>query len=252
MENRYVPALYRAMKILDALESHGCMSAQELIKETGLAKSTVYTLLDDMVALKLISKDSHGKYHLWLKLISLGNAASKEMDIRDACRDDLRILVEQVGLLGHLGIMVDQSAYYILKIESSSTISVKTYEGKQLTLHRSAVGKCLLAYQPKGIQELIAQDLEYEAVTPTSIVDKTQLLSELQEIRARGWAYDNGEDVEDVCCIASPVRGIGGQVLGAISLVGTRLDLSGDIVEVRAKQLQECTDRISHKLGYSG
>ncbi len=71
--------------------------------------------------------------------------------------------MDECGLLCHLGIIDQGNAYYILKIESPATISVRSHEGKSLSLYRSGIGKCLLAWQPASVQASIIEDLQWRA-----------------------------------------------------------------------------------------
>ncbi len=90
-----------------------------------------------------------------------GHALSK-MDLRELARPRLTQLMDTTGLLCHLGIIDNGSAYYILKVESSATISVRSHEGKSLSLYRSGIGKCLLAWQPAAVQQSIIEGLVWE------------------------------------------------------------------------------------------
>ena len=91
-----------------------------------------------------------------------GHALSK-MDLRELARPRLTQLMDTTGLLCHLGIIDNGSAYYILKVESSATISVRSHEGKSLSLYRSGIGKCPLAWQPEAVQKSIIEELVWGA-----------------------------------------------------------------------------------------
>lgn len=248
-DTKTVPALDKAMAILGALETRGPMAAGELIGALGLPKSSTYVLLDAMKRHKLITQDSQGRYRLWLRLMALGQAASASLDRRDIARRHLLHLMETTGLLCHFGIMDGPVAYYILKVESRSSISVRSYEGKTLSLTRSGVGKCLLAWRPEEERERLLRELDYTAVTPASITDPAALRVELERIRRCGWALDNGEDVPSVRCVAAPVFGLDGEVVGAISVVGARMQMEDERLEGLARQVMDCAADISREFG---
>jgi len=159
--------------------------------------------------------------------------------------------MNRTGLLCHLGIFDGDAAYYILKIESQSTISVRSSVGKRLSLHRSGVGKCLLAWQPEPVRKAIIADTDFKRVTPTTIVSAEVLEEELARIRREGWGFDNGEDVSAVRCVAAPVFDGTGGVAGAISVVGTSMQLADAMVETLAEQVLACARDISRDLGWS-
>ncbi|MXF14376.1 hypothetical protein FQ010_26900, partial [Escherichia coli] len=47
-------------------------------------------------------------------------------------------------------------------VESSATISVRSHEGKSLSLYRSGIGECLLAWQPAAVQQSVIEGLVWE------------------------------------------------------------------------------------------
>lgn len=244
-----VPALDKVMAILGELETRGPSLAGELIAALGLPRSSAYTLLDAMKQHKLVAQDSQGRYRLWMRLLALGQAASASLDIRDVARRHLLRLMEETGLLCHFGIMDGPVAYYILKVESRGSISVRSYEGKTLSLTRSGVGKCLLAWQPEEERERLLPELDFTAATPASITSPEALRAELERIRRCGWALDDGEDVPSVRCVAAPVFGMDGAIMGAISVVGARMQMEDERLEGLARQVTACAAAISRDLG---
>ncbi len=229
LESTKVPALTRAIEILNLIGRIGPCSAATIIAELGIPKSTVYLLLGELKKQRFISMDNQDNYCLWTKLVELAGQALSKMDLRELARPRLTRLMDECGLLCHLGIIDQGNAYYILKIESPATISVRSHEGKSLSLYRSGIGKCfLLARQPASVQASIIEDLQWERATPTTITDAQQLREELGRIRARGWSFDNGEDYPDVRCVAAPVFNANNDLTAAISVVGTRLQINED------------------------
>ena len=54
--------------------------------------------------------------------------------------------------------------------------------------------------------------------TETTITDVESLKEALAQIRERGYAYDLGEIISDLRCVAAPIRDFRGQVIAAISM----------------------------------
>ncbi|MCU6665215.1 putative HTH-type transcriptional regulator RhmR [compost metagenome] len=250
LESTKVPALTRAIDILDTIARLGPCSAATLIDELGIPKSTAYLLLGELRRQRFLSLDSQDNYCLWTRLVELAGHAVSRMDLREMARPSLTQLMDESGMLCHLGIIDHGSAYYILKIESPATISVRSHEGKSLSLSRSGIGKCLLAWQPYRVQEAIIGSLDWERVTPTTITSAQQMRDELTRIRARGWSFDNGEDYPDVRCVAAPVFNASNDLTAAISVVGTRLQINEDNRDYLAGKAISCAKDISRLLGW--
>ncbi|MDY0928312.1 IclR family transcriptional regulator [Enterobacter sp. CFBP8995] len=245
-----VPALTRAIAILDFIAQHGPCSAAEIIETLALPKSSAYLLFAELKKQRLITIDRNNNYCLWTRLVEFAGHALQHMDIRDIARPRLARLMQQTNLLCHLGILDGGHACYILKLESAATISVRSHEGKSLSLYRSGIGKCLLAWQRPEEQERIISDMRFVAVTPTSLRNADALRTELARIRRQGWSFDNGEDYPDVRCVAAPIFNARQQLVAAISLVGTRLEIDDDKRDYLAGQVIACARDISRLLGW--
>lgn len=159
LESSKVPALTRAIDILNLIARIGPCSAATIIDTLGIPKSTAYLLLNELRRQRFLSLDHQENFCLWTRLVELSGHALSKMDLRELARPRLTQLMDTTGLLCHLGIIDNGSAYYILKVESSATISVRSHEGKSLSLYRSGIGKCLLAWQPAAVQQSIIEGL---------------------------------------------------------------------------------------------
>ncbi|XKM14062.1 IclR family transcriptional regulator [Orbaceae bacterium ac157xtp] len=246
-----VPALYRTINILNYIAQKGKCTASEIIDTLALPKSSVYLLLDELKNYKFIKQDENGYYILWIKLVELGELASNQIDIREIARKHLAKLTNETGMLSHLGILENETAYYILKFESYSTISVRSYVGKQVSLYRSSVGKCLLALQPQEKIDAIIEKINFERKTATTLMDKTSLLNELNKIRSQGWAFDDEEDYINVRCVAAPIFDSNNKITAAISAVGTTFQVTDESLPEIVNTVKKCALDISKELGYS-
>ena len=127
---------------------------------------------------------------------------------------------------------------------------MRSHEGKSLSLNRSGIGKCLLAWQPDCVRESIIATIDWHRATPTTLTTPEQLREELVRIRARGWSFDNGEDYTDVRCVAAPIFNASNELTAAISVVGTRLQINDDNRDYLAGKAIACAKDISRLLGW--
>lgn len=252
LELSKVPALTRAIDILNLIANHGPCNAAFIIEKLAIPKSTAYLLLNELKRQRFIHSDGKDNFYLWTKLVELSGQALSHMNIVDIARAPLTELMNETGLLCHLGIIDHGYAYYILKIESSATISVRSYEGKALSLYRSGIGKCLLAWQPEAERDAIIDKLVWEKATATTITNTQQLREALQLIRRQGWSFDNGEDYPDVRCVATPIFGAHNELAAAISVVGTSLQIDDENRDYLAGKAISCAKKISRLLGWKG
>ena len=245
-----VPALERALRILEVLQKNRRCTISELISLTSLPRSSVYVLVDDMIKLRLLRQNSDKTIQLWVKLVSLGSSAQESLDLSEIISPYLEQLIDSVDcLVANFGIMDDDKAYYVaLKTSPHSNMRILSRQGGEISLVHSAIGKCLLAYQESVRRESILNSLDYTKKTANSIATPQALRKELASIHNRGFAYDNGEGNLEIRCIAVPIIDLDGHLIGAISVSGTISKFVSDklpsIVEMVKKTANQITSNL--------
>jgi DNA-binding IclR family transcriptional regulator len=116
--------------------------------------------------------------------------------------------------------------------------------------HATALGKVLLAaLPPQDLAQFLA-GIELRRLTPKTIVGREALLRELEEVRKRGIAFDDGEFDAEVRCVAVPVYDFAGRVAGAIGISGPIWRLSQQSLQDKAKQARVSAAELSTGLGF--
>ena len=102
------------------------------------------------------------------------------------------------------------------------TLTAQTvFHGTRTPLQKWFVAIWLVCLSKRGVSakqlQRILEEMELEALTPSTITDKVQLRRELDKIRAQGFAFDDEEAFPGIRCIAAPIREPRGRVVAAIS-----------------------------------
>ena len=242
-----VPALDKTVKICNYLFTSPGATFSQIQQDLALPKSSTSALLNALVAQHLLRLEK-GRFFLGLKLYEWGNRSLEQFDIRNVALPVLERLREQTGLTCHLGILDEVAPIYILKLENTQPIGIRSWVGKKLPLHSSGVGKALCAWLP---DDKVAQMLPDEVLprfTDTTITSKTALMAELARIRERGWAFDNAEDSPGIFCIAAPVFNRNHQVIAAISISGVDLQMPQARIPEFSLRVQEACLALGAKL----
>lgn len=122
--------------------------------------------------------------------------------------------------------------------------------GRELPVHSNAPGKMILAHMSEDQVRNIIQLYGLERCTPNTIVSETQLISELELIRKRGWAASRQEQYIGISAIAAPTFGYDGEVSAAVSLNGNSSNPiwkeSNEIIRIAKAAGREITNRARH------
>ncbi len=97
LESSKVPALTRAIDILNLIARKGPCSAATIIETLGIPKSTAYLLLNELKRQRFISVDHQDNFCLWTKLVELSEHALSKMDLRELARPRLTQLMDETG-----------------------------------------------------------------------------------------------------------------------------------------------------------
>lgn len=250
-DKNHVPSLLKANRILSYIGQHRQVAFTPIYKDLGLPKSSTYSILATLEHLGFVRQTPSGEYALGLKLFEIGSIAADSIDLRTEARPFVKNLANEVQLTTHLGILQGIRGIYLVKEEIEHQLKITSWEGKQIRLLSSGIGKALLAWQQQDIIEDVLINTPIEAHTTKTITAPESIREELARIRERGWAADDEEDGWGVRCVASCVRDVNGQVVASLSVCGTSHQVPVERFESLAKVVIEACNNLSKALGYN-
>jgi DNA-binding IclR family transcriptional regulator len=193
----------RVLRILEAFESGpSSLTLTQIAESADLPLPTAYRLTRELTSWGALQKNAAGRYQVGLRLWEVAQHGGRQF--RDAARPFLQDLFSLTQETSNLAVRKGREALYIDRVYSSKRVPRASRVGGRLPLHATAVGKVLLAYEERWMQEAyVAGPLE--APTPHTHVHPGRLLEELERIRAQGYATTLEEARTGACSIAVPV-----------------------------------------------
>ena len=123
--------------------------------------------------------------------------------------------------------------------------------GAQRPAHATALGKVLIsALNDAQIRQVLGTK-PLRRFTSKTIVERHALLREIDEVRKKGLAYDDGEFDEEVRCVAVPVYDFAGRIAGAIGISGPVWRLSLQLLQSKSQQVRGAAKTLSAQLGFN-
>lgn len=217
---RFVQSVQRAGLLLEALaDKEPELGIAELSRKTGLNQSTIHRLLRTLYNLNFIDQNSNShKYRLGLKLFELGSSVVNKIDIVQLAIPYMEDLSKKYNEAINLAKLDKDEIVYIHKIESSTTLKLDLKLGSRHPAYCTGLGKVLLAYLEENELNFYLEKVELKKFTSNTITHQGKLKQELILIKQQGYAFDNEEYVQGVCCIAAPVRDYTNKVCAALSI----------------------------------
>jgi IclR family KDG regulon transcriptional repressor len=246
-----VDAAAKALELLNSFSfQERSLSLSSLAGRTGIPRATAFRLLTTLEQAGFVSKVGP-EYCLGIKCLVLGSVVADGLDVREKAHPHLVMLRDATRETTHVAVLHHWQVVYLDRIPSPQPVGfMHSRPGAILPAYCTALGKTLLAYQPESEVAAWAASATFEALTPHTVTCASRLLTELREIRERGYALDDQEHELGVRCIAAPIRNHRGEVVAAISVAGPEYRMPETMADsAMAGQVCASARAISRELG---
>lgn len=240
-----------AIALLKAFsENETEIGVSSLAKRLGVAKSTVHRLATTLVSEGMLEQNpDNERYRLGIALFGLGALVRRRMDVSTEAKPYLFSLRESTGETVHLAILDRAEIMYVYNLESPQAIRMRSDIGVRKPAYATAEGLAMLAFQPPGVvDEIIARGLSPR--TARTNTDPRRLRAALEEVRAKGYAFEDEESEAGMRSVAAPIRNGAGEVIAALGVAGPTQRLSDEAVRRFAPPVVEAADTVSVRLGF--
>ncbi len=223
----------RVSLIIDAFDAASpTLSLGQLTDRTGLPKSTVHRMSDQLVEVRWLERIPSG-YRLGRRFFEVGGLVAGRNRLQERALPYLQDLQASSGHSVHLGMLEGFDVVILEKLWGDGAPSLPTRVGGRMPAHCTAAGKVLLAFAgDRVIEAAIEHGLERR--TGRTIVVPAVFRQELATVRTTHWALESEEHIPGLRCVAAPIRGAG-RAIAAVSVSGPahQVDANGVVPLVR-------------------
>lgn len=242
-------AAIRTIKILELVAEYANgLTMSEIANELDMPVTSVNDIVKALVEVDMIDLiDPRSKtYGIGLKAFYIGNTYIQNTSLIDRAKP----IIEELGALLNktvfLGKHANGKVTYLYKREAPGLLIATCAIGSQATMHNTALGKSILAYDLDTLTLIEQKTLKPK--TKNTITDFDVLRAELEQVRERGYAIDDREHNEHLFCIGAPIFDSSGRVVAALSI--SSLYTSNLDVDSEASLVREKAKEISMKMGW--
>jgi DNA-binding IclR family transcriptional regulator len=218
---RTVPAVSRALDVLELFLARAELSATEITERLGLPRTTVHelvTTLADRGYLTAVPAQPV-RYRLGLPLFLLGSSFAERLDLAVEAQQVAARTAAECDETVHVALLEGTDVVYIAKVDSIHPVRMVSAVGRRLPAHCTAVGKMLLSgLTTEALDARYPRDRRLAAMTPHSLTSPAKLRTQVTRIRREGVAYDECESNDSVHCVAAPVHDRSGAMVAAMSI----------------------------------
>ena len=244
-------SLARGLGVIEAFgRGRTLLTIADAARLTGLSRAAVRRCLYTLSTLGYAT-GVNGAYALTPKILTLGYAYLGSTPVARVAQPVLERVSERLHESSSLAVVVGDDIVYLARAATQRILSIGLSVGSRLPADCTSMGRVLLAFAPDADRARYLGRVKLVRHTPRTIVDKSDLRTELDRVRAAGFAMVDQELELGLRSIAVPVRRHDATVVASIN-VGVhagRVDartLTRDYLPV----LQEAADEIGLALGH--
>jgi IclR family KDG regulon transcriptional repressor len=247
------PAVDRALDILEYMATHPRpYGATELSRCLKIPLNSVFRILKRLTEREYAVQDSlSGGYQLSTRMFSLGMSLYTRFDLRQRARQHLEWLCRETDETCQIQVPHGEKVLVLDTVSPEVQYYIRIVPGGLVYYHSNAYGKVMLAFQSEeAVKKILPPRLP--SLTPNTIVLRSELLAQLEEVRKTGLGYDDEEYNEGIRCIGSPVFDVEGKIVAGLGVSGLVSTFRRNRQHSFEQLVLECARRVSKDVGYSG
>jgi DNA-binding IclR family transcriptional regulator len=207
---RRIKAVDRALDVLETLRRTGGSTVTEVADEAGLSPGTAHTYLATLQDRGYVDQDGN-QYRLGMFALPLGEHVRTNSPLYRAGKRALDDLAAETDETSHLVVASHGKEIPLYERFGAEAVGEGLYEENRATpkpnLHCSAAGKAILAHMTEERRESILNGYGFAERTEHTITDAATLRKALANIRDRGVAFNDEEQVLGLRAVGAPIIG---------------------------------------------
>jgi IclR family pca regulon transcriptional regulator len=249
-----VEALAKGLALLTLFSgARHSLRLKEICDLTSIPMPTAFRLLATLREAGYVERMPDDSYRPGVRVLTLGYAALRGMDLVQSAEGPLRELARSTGLTVNLALLNGDRVLYIACHRNGNLVTANITVGSTLPAVRSSLGKALLAdLTDEQVAAVIGADSFAAGGGPNAVGSLQELLTQLHAIRREGIAVQDQEVAYGLRAVAAPVRGADGRAVAAANIAVNAAEYAlADLLDRFAQPLLATTEEISRRLGDS-
>lgn len=242
--------LDRGLAILEVLAEATELSLSDLARRVEITPTTASRLLATLKRRSFVTQTDTGLFQVGTKALTVGAAVMRSYRLDQVSIPSMMRLSDELGETISLGIRDGDSLIYIEQVEGRSAVHARVRIGRRMPLYATAGGKVLLSnYWESALDNIIGKG-PFPALTAQTKIERAAILNEVSFARRNGWALDNEEYEENLCCAAAPIRDRHNEIVAALCVSRLAVKSPCKELEAVAPAIIQAAEGVSVKLGW--
>ncbi|RKX75777.1 MAG: hypothetical protein DRP87_13750 [Spirochaetes bacterium] len=246
-----MPSIDKIHSILELLRKYykTGLTNKEISSALNIPPSTCYRILASLKKYDYIyQRKSDMRYFLGFAHLRFAESVIESVDAAAICLpylEDLHRETEETVFFA----LYNGKQCVAMEVCGYINTRISVGRGEIMPMHCASSGKAVLAFLPEREKKRYIYESELKAYTKNTIIDPARLEENIKEIYRTGVAYNFQEFNNGINAMSTPIFDSQNRVIGALTVVGTSVDLDEQQMKEYSEQFLEASIEISNKLG---
>ena len=216
------PAVIKAVTLLDILSrNRRPMGLSDLARAAGVPKSSAHSLLASLETVGFVYRSGVTReYVLGSRILEFASRFLEGDSLGALYADAAREFVEETGATVQMGRLEGTQVIYTARFDGRGAMQLSSRVGTRMHASTTAMGKaCLSMLEDGEIRHRYAGQDPLPVETPRSISTLDGLLADLRQVRLRGFAIDDEDNLIGLRCYGVPLFEVSGLSYGASTTI---------------------------------
>lgn len=253
MENKGVTSIIHSFDVMNLiLERDNSLKLSEIRRILKIPGSSLYRILNTLVQLGYLKKDSSLRYKVDYKILTLSYKLLARLNLRRQALPFMAELSQKTKMDSYLGVISKGKAIIIDCVREPSGRNRFAFDIGSVTYgHASSISKAILAYLDRFSYRENIRYMKFEKITEKTIGSEEKFRRHLKIIKEKGYAINNEETGKGNMSIGAPVFDYKGKAIAAVAVAG------GELIKMNFKEREnvagivvDTAGKISFSIGY--
>lgn len=241
-----IPNLKKSCQIIEFIaEKDRGYSISEISKELKIPRTSVMRILKTLGSEDFVAQIGN-EYTLSKKLLRIALLTLEKTSLRNVAAPYLKELSELTQQTAHIAVLSGEKSLLIDVCDSPNPLCVASRSGTLVELYFSSTGKVFLAYAIDDVEEFY-KNKEFVKHTDNTSVNIESIKKDIEETRSNGYGFDDEEFRMNVRCLAAPIWGRDGEVIGSVGITAGASALSVSKRPAIAKHVKDIATKIGNE-----
>lgn len=201
----FVQSLARGLAVIRTFDGEPAeLSLAEVARRAGIPRAAARRFLRTLQELGYVATVPDARFRLTPRILELGYGYLSALSLPEIVQPHLDELSRQIGESVSVAVLDGDEIVYVARAAARRIMSVRITIGTRLPALATSMGRVLIAALPDASELIDAAELV--AYTQRTRTDRAELIAELDQVRAQGWAMVDGELEEGLRSMAVPLH----------------------------------------------